>query len=199
MRATQSQPIDAKSVKAKGFTLVELLAVISIIAMLMGILMPALAATQRLARKTICKLNLHNCGLAFRIYLDDNKNVMPFAAYFPTLPSLEEQELNLKPIGTVLAKYIGDPKVLKCPADTYIPDEYHNTNSTYFQEAGSSYQYNTGLGGIKLNGAQITFSCKGRSFTVLSRAVDVMRDYDSFHGEEGQAGSVMYLYADAME
>ena len=62
---------------ASGFTLVELMVVMSIIAMLLGILLPAMSAARRTAYRTMCKENLHSCALAFKMYLDDNRNTMP--------------------------------------------------------------------------------------------------------------------------
>jgi prepilin-type N-terminal cleavage/methylation domain-containing protein len=58
--------------KRRGFTLIELLVVIAIIALLMGILMPALERVRRQARGVGCKSNLHQWGLIFAMYCDDN-------------------------------------------------------------------------------------------------------------------------------
>ena len=56
----------------RGFTLIELLVVIAIIAILMAILMPALERVRTQARGVACKSNLHQWGLMFAMYTDDN-------------------------------------------------------------------------------------------------------------------------------
>ena len=63
--------------RRKGFTLIELLVVIAIIALLMSILMPALSKVKEQARTIICRSNLHQYGLAGRMYLDDNDRRFP--------------------------------------------------------------------------------------------------------------------------
>ena len=56
----------------KGFTLIELLVVMVIIALLVGLLLPALARAKEEARKTQCRSNLRQIGLAIQMYANDN-------------------------------------------------------------------------------------------------------------------------------
>lgn len=57
--------------KKQGFTLVELLVVISIIAMLLAVLLPALNKAREIAKKITCGANLHQGGLALNTYMQD--------------------------------------------------------------------------------------------------------------------------------
>jgi len=60
----------------KGFTLIELLVVMVIIALLIGLLLPALSRAKEEARKTQCRSNLRQLGMAMTMYANDNGGYM---------------------------------------------------------------------------------------------------------------------------
>ena len=110
--------------QGNGFTLIELLVVVAIIGILAGLLLPALARAKSLARKSACVSNLHNIGLAWRMYVDDHQARFPDRRDLKTaLPG------GYKPWSTwppsdprcgwaviVLKDTLDDSRVFACPA-----------------------------------------------------------------------------------
>jgi len=159
----------------QAFTLIELLVVIAIIAILAGMLLPALAKAKSRAIASKCTNSMKQLTLGMAMYTTDNSDKLPYAGvrmasgqgqagwdklifgYIGGAQPRTDGNMNW----STLAKWA--PKILRCPGDKFIPDQgtidaASNNNAARARRtyAMPRYKFNAGPNlsqGASINGA----------------------------------------------
>ena len=123
----------------RGFTLIELLVVIAIIGILVGLLLPAVQQAREAARRTQCKNNLKQVGLALHNYLDSytrfapvsvlpaGRTFEPYSGHVRLLPYIEQANLASLIDWNVSSEFTTNPLAAKTRVSIYMcPDEVND-------------------------------------------------------------------------
>lgn len=98
----------------KGFTLVELLTVVAILAVLAALLLPVFATARHASRASVCASNLRQLSKATLLYTQDYDECFPLAFYRVQ----QGDGVCLRTVWGSLRPYLKDERVALCPADT---------------------------------------------------------------------------------
>ena len=110
-----------------GFTLVELLVVVGIIALLISFLLPALNRARRQAVKTQCMSNLRSFGLGYMNYATEFKGIVPGRGLSPSWTRMEgliRYFTDTKRVPSTQYAKLRAAEIVKCPACPNIADDW---------------------------------------------------------------------------
>ena len=166
--------------KIRGFTIIELLVVISILAILTGLLLPVLQRARLKGLDTHCMSNLRQLSLAGQMYWDDN-NSQAFSYrvnslnggntyWFGWLDRGDEGKRRFDISKGVLYKYIKNSSIQTCARLDYINDEFK------LKATGAAYGYGYNLhldGGSSLKPVVMTSLSSPSTVAFLADAAQV--------------------------
>ncbi len=158
---------------AAGFTLLELLVCLGIVAVLTGVGVPAYQRTVQSARAAACVSNLRQLGAALNLYLGEHNMVMPTLK--AGRATLDE---DLPVIDNSLDAYAANPRVFACPADA----------AGLAAKSGTSYYWNVALNGQAVATLNFLHLDGGPAL------IPILSDKQAFHPYT--ATKVNLLYAD---
>jgi len=198
-----------------GFTLIEVLVVISIISILAALIFPVFASVRGSARRTACLSNLRQLGSAVTLYTDEYDgqypwgadpadldtaiwSATPYAAVVPTMPHLE----------TILDPYVRAPAIWRCPSDygfksldlvpTGFPAVPLNATPSCYDAFQVSYFYRTEVALLKVTAGQLAAHDPGGPPGAHGPAeINILMDANgSWHGSAGGGRRYNALMAD---
>jgi len=176
----EDNPVPRSIHYQNGFTLVELLTVITIIGMLAGMIAPSLQKVRAKAETTACQSNLRQIGTAVWLYVPDNGNKFP-SINNPWGSQVFTNEGATNLLGA-LGPYGLTAKALACPADLRSKDSYYRKYTNSYEYLPFSSDEEAAPGTATIYTGNSTFEIPFRRITLAWDASDVHSDGYGFNG-----------------
>jgi len=116
---------------SRAFTLIELLVVVGIIAVLAGLLVPALLRARQMAHRTQCMSRLRQIGFGFQGYLADHRSFYPSAQDPVSTSPYYWLWMGRGWRGAIAPYLAGNLQVFYCPDDETAPEKWESTSYGY--------------------------------------------------------------------
>ena len=156
-----------------GFTLVEIIVVMAIVAVLVAIAFPVSSRVIQSGKATGCVSNLRNLGIALHLYLGEHNQMMPNLQ-----AGRQSISQDIPVIDNTLNAYVRDTRVFACPAD----------NQGLAASTGTSYYWNSVLSNQSVTNLRFLLANGQNS------EIPVLSDKEGFHPYT--SNKVNLLYAD---
>lgn len=203
-QSTKPRPTARSSqrIAHRGFSLIDVLVSISVIALLIAIMLPSISSVRESARRVICSSDMRQIGLGMNLYAEDNNGVLPTSVFieevgnraYPVAPQLmdtvrtshEEYEPHKEwgqwdGLGLLFFKgYVSAPGVYYCPSHTgsHTPERYEDSwDLDGNTEIVANYQYR----GVGPNGERKIYSMNSLDAVVT----DSLRSIEDLNHDNG--------------
>lgn len=163
----------------RGFTLLELLVSIGVIALLASIIVPSYSIVRARANSAGCVNNLKSLGVALNLYLADHEMMMPALE-----SGRADKNENLPVIDNTLDKYVENQRCFICPAGRAMAEK-----------TGTSYYWNSLLGKpVQQSALNLSFFGLEVGTDIESSKIPILVDKEGWH--KFTDDKVNHLFAD---
>lgn len=192
----QGQP---RGVAARGFSLIDTLVTISVVALLIAILLPSLSGAREAARRVVCASNVRQLGIGIQMFADDHDGKLPDSMYVSlaagmngdtsaqqqmmTLraPNSDSNEQKWDGLGVLYATdYLVAPKLFYCPS--HHGDHGFNVYSRVFNGYRERVVGNYHFRGIGPNGERTLTAIEPSESVLVTDGMRALSDYNHKSG-----------------
>lgn len=170
-----------------GFTLIEILVVIAIIALLITILVPSLKKARDNAKAAVCKANLHDFGNALHEYAADHSAYFALPSYMGCTTWFDNPGADDNLFVLWYKRYSRDVGVFVCPATNHRVRKPERVDRVAVP--GKGYEYQVYTGGQRRNDFELHAECVTQIVQLPTSKLETINGYGSSYEYGGWLGN----------